>query len=428
MDVRYDLRLAWLNLTRSRGITALMVLAIGLGVGACMTMLTVLHVMDGDPLPARSARLFRVVMDPQPGHAGKLAHRNLTYIDAQNLLHDGSAVPRAAIAAGEVVLSPPGQGASFAHGRFATAAFFAMFGVPMRYGRAWARADDERRSQVVVLGAALNRRLFDGADSVGREVTLSGHLFRVIGVAEDWNLAPKVYADLSQEPFGAADEFFAPLSTAMQLKLDFTGHLSCWGDGGDRRGSSDCAWLQFWAQLDTPAQQGAYRARLLHYAQSQRAPDRFQRVDGVALVGMMPWLRHVGVVPGEVRLQAWLALGFLLVCLANIVGLLLAKFLRRAGEISVRRALGARRRDILRQLVAEALMIGVLGGVLGFVFTMLGLWQVRRGPDRYAHVAHMDLPMLAVTLLLGVTATLLAALVPAWRSCRVPPALHLKTT
>jgi Predicted permease. len=56
----------------------------------------------------------------------------------------------------------------------------------------------------------------------------------------------------------------------------------------------------------------------------------------------MQWLATNHVVPEDVRMQAWLALGFLLVCVVNTVGLLLAKFLRRSGEIGVRRALGAR--------------------------------------------------------------------------------------
>jgi hypothetical protein len=59
------------------------------------------------------------------------------------------------------------------------------------------------------------------------------------------------------------------------------------------------------------------------------------------------------VVPGDVRLQMWLAFGFLRVCLVNTVGLLLAKFLRRSGEIGVRRALGASRAEIFLQCLSK---------------------------------------------------------------------------
>ena len=215
----------------------------------------------------------------------------------------------------------------------------------------------------------------------------------------------------------------------MQLKLTFTGHLSCWGNGGDRRTSPDCSWLQFWVRLTDPQQVHAYREHLLHYAQTHRTDDRFEHPDrGVGLYDLTAWLRHVGVVPDAVKLQAWLAQGFLLVCMANIVGLLLAKFLRRSDEISVRRALGARRMDILWQLMMEAAIVGVCGGLVGLGFTALGLWDVRHGPGSYAQVAYLDVPMLLSTVALAVVATVLAALIPAWRTCRVAPAINLKIT
>jgi len=109
------------------------------------------------------------------------------------------------------------------------------------------------------------------------------------------------------------------------------------------------------------------------------------------------------------------------------MALLLAKFLRRSGEISVRRALGARRRDIFVQFGIESVVIGVAGGVLGVLIAELGLWSVRHRPDDYAHIARMDASMLLATLALAVFASMMASLLPAWRACRVAPALQLKT-
>ena len=145
------------------------------------------------------------------------------------------------------------------------------------------------------------------------------------------------------------------------------------------------------------------------------------------LYGLMSWLAHENLVPNDVRLQLWLALGFLFVCMLNIVALLLAKFLRRSGEIGVRRALGARRRDIFVQLGTESALIGVAGGALGLAIAQLGLWSIRQRPDDYAALARMDVPMLLGTLVLAVAASVLAGLLPAWRACRVAPALQLKT-
>ena len=78
----------------------------------------------------------------------------------------------------------------------------------------------------------------------------------------------------------------------------------------------------------------------------------------------MDYLRVQSVVPEDVRLQVWLAFGFLGVCLLNTVGLLLAKCLRRSPEIGVRRALGASRRRIFVQFLVEAGVIGLAGGAL----------------------------------------------------------------
>ena len=118
---------------------------------------------------------------------------------------------------------------------------------------------------------------------------------------------------------------------------------------------------------------------------------------------------------------------FFLVCLVNTVGLMLAKFLRRAGELGVRRALGASRRHIFAQLLVEAGIVGVAGGIVGLGLAWVGLTLVRLNPNRSAQLAHMDLSMLATTFVLSVVAASLAGLLPAWRACQVPPGLHLKS-
>jgi putative ABC transport system permease protein len=141
----------------------------------------------------------------------------------------------------------------------------------------------------------------------------------------------------------------------------------------------------------------------------------------------MDWLDHNHVVPADVRLQTWLAFGFLLVCLLNTVGLLLAKFLRRANEIGVRRALGASRRAIFAQCLVEAGTVGLVGGILGLGLAMLGLWAVRQQPASYAELAHLDPAMLAATFVIAVVASVLAGLLPAWHACQVTPAIQLKS-
>ncbi|UGB37457.1 ABC transporter permease [Frateuria soli] len=429
----YYLDLALRSLRRSPVLTSLMVLAIGLGIGASMTMLTVLHVMTRDPLPELSAQLYYPHLDPLP--ANYPSHNewgdpsdNFTWPDAMALLKAHRADQQAAMAGGRVLAWPvqAGRMPFRVGGRYATAGFFELFGLRFEQGRGWTAADDEARARLVVLSHALAMKLFGRTDVVGRTVRLGDARFQVTGVTADWAPQPQFYADGSgRGNYGESDRFFLPLATALDLDLSVSGNQASWKEGG--RTSGNYTWLQVWVRLKDAAQARAYRQFLVDYSASQQKLGRFERPPGnAALYPMMGWLAHQKLVPNDLRLQLWLALGFLVVCLVNIVALLLAKFLRRSGEVSVRRALGARRRDIFVQFGVEAALVGSLGGLLGVAIAQAGLWSVRQRPDSYAHVARMDLSMLALTVLLAIAGSLLAGMLPAWRASRVAPALQLK--
>jgi putative ABC transport system permease protein len=431
----YYWSLALRSMWRSRILTALMVVAVGLGIGASMTMLTVLHVMSGDPLPGRSGVLFYPHLDPLPLKFSTPADYdpadNMTWPDAMALLAAHRATRQAAMAGGEVLVRAPlRDGSPFrAEGRYTTADFFTMFGVPFAAGEGWTAADDGARARVVVLSTSLARRLFGSANPIGRAVRLEDADFRVIGVTASWSPEPLFYADTVSRAFGKSDEFFLPLGAAVDLKFDGNGNFSGWGHDEEpsRMLSPTTSWLQVWVQLDDPARVAAYRQFLVDYSAQQKTLGRFERPPSSARLDTLAQrLEHQHLVPGDVRLQLWLALSFLVVCVLNIVALLLAKFLRRSGELSVRRALGARRRDVFLQLGTESLVIGVAGGVLGLLLAQLGLWSVRQRPDAYAQLASMDTSMLATTFVLSVAACLFAGFVPAWRASRVPPALQMK--
>jgi putative ABC transport system permease protein len=432
----YYLDLAWRSLRRSPVLTFLMVLAIGLGIGASMTMLTVLHVMSDDPMPGRSAQLFTPHVDPLPGHFPKNAYGpdpsiNFTYPDAMAILSAHRATYQAAMSGGELLARPElaGEHPFYVDGRYTTPDFFPMFGVPFLRGSSWTQVEDSAREHVVVLNETLSRKLFGTIDSVGRMAHLGDVDFRVIGVTADWHPTPMFYVDAYTSAFSDSDQFFVPLATAMDLKFDPKGDESGWGkESTIALTSPTLTWLQVWVQLDSASQVAAYRQFLFDYSAQQKKLGRFERPPTNArLYNLMDWMTLQGRVPSDIRLQLWLAFAFLVVCVLNIVALLLAKFLRRGGEISVRRALGARRWDIFVQLGVESLVIGIFGGTLGLLLAQLGLWSVRQRPDDYAHLAHMDANMLAQTFLIAIAASVLAGLMPAWRACRIAPALQLKT-
>lgn len=430
----YYLELALYSLRRSKALTLLMIVAIALGIGACMTTLTVLHVLSGDPLPERSGRLFMPQVDPRTASGFSSTsepEEQVTWIDGMNLLHAGRATRQVLMTGGVTPVQPenPGQDPFRSPVRMTTADFFPMFDVPFAFGHAWNAGDDESRSRIAVISSGLNDRLFKGQDSTGRTVRVNGADMRIVGVLKPWRPHPHFY-DINMGDFAEDEDVFVPLTTGRDLQIERMGSVDCWGSGTsseDALEKADCAWLQYWVQLDSPAAVAAYKQFLVDYSSEQKVAGRFERPPNVRLRSLMEWLDFQRVVPDDVRLQSWLALGFLLVCLVNTVGLMLAKFLRRSGDVGVRRALGASRGDVFAQLLTESGMIGLAGGIGGLLLTMVGLWLVRQQPDPYARFATLDMSMLALTFLLAIGATLVAGLLPAWRACQVAPALQLKT-
>ncbi|RRN56325.1 FtsX-like permease family protein [Pseudoxanthomonas sp. SGNA-20] len=429
----YYFNLALRSFRRDRALTALMVLAVALGIGACMTTLTVFRVLSGDPIPSKSDRLFYVQLDAasRDGYTpGEEPNDQLTRYDAEALLREKRAPRQALTTGGFVKITPErsGQAPFTSAARFASADFFPMFEVPMLYGSGWSSGDDDARARVVVLGKETNERLFGGGNSVGQRVLLDRTEFTVVGVVDQWRPTPRFY-DLTNDRFAETEGVFLPFSTSRDLNLDRQGNIDCWGDtGGDSTGpNAPCAWMQYWVELESPAQAAAYRDYLVNYSDQQRAAGRFERPTNVRLRNVMELLEYNRVVPQDVVMQLWLGFGFLLVCLVNTIGLLLAKFLRRGSEIGVRRALGASRKAIFAQCLVEAGTVGLFGGVLGLGLAMLGLWGVRQQPASYANLAHLDGWMLLLTFVLAVASSVLAGVVPAWRAMQVAPAIQLKS-
>jgi putative ABC transport system permease protein len=190
---------------------------------------------------------------------------------------------------------------------------------------------------------------------------------------------------------------------------------------------SDCVWVGYMAELDDAAAVLKYRQYLDNYAREQQRIGRFHWSPNNRLRDIPAFLDNEHVVPSDTRVSFLVALGLLIVCLVNTVGLLLAKFLRRSGEIGVRRALGASRAAIYAQFLTEAGAISICGGALGLLLTAIGVLCVDQVlPASFAGQAKIDAVLLVLTLLLAVIATLLAAIYPTFRASSVQPAWQLK--
>ncbi|HEX7324770.1 MAG TPA: FtsX-like permease family protein [Rhodanobacteraceae bacterium] len=436
----YYLELAWRSLKRTPVLSALMVLTIALGIGASMTTLTVERLLSGDPVPARSATLYHPQVNPTlPPRMDTEPTSAMDYRSAVELWGAQLAERQVLVANSPVRVNVPGSGTSPLPRQLllTTRDFFGMFSAPFRFGGAWTLRDEARRAPVAVISAALNRRLFGGADSVGRSVLLDDREVRIVGVLAPWRPVPRFYdvwnGHYMQGKTGSfyqrAEDVYLPFFTGLDIFTPPEHAISvhfCWATGiphGPME-SWPCAWVSLWVQLSTPQKVNAYRRFLANYAEQQKRAGRF-RSAATRMPDLMSWLAWNDVVPASVRVQAWMALAFLLICLVNTSGLLLSRFMRRSGEIGVRRAMGASRRSVFAQCLTESGLVGVMGGVGGWFLTLLGLWIVRQQPSPYADLAQMNLPMFAASFLTAVGASLAAGVLPAWRASRVSIALQL---
>jgi putative ABC transport system permease protein len=441
----YYVTLALRSLRRNVVLTALMITAIGVGIAAAAITLTIFRAMSGDPIPSKSAQLYTPQIDNWgpingQGIGGKAITGTddglpaaLSYTDALGLMRAHAAARQAAMFRTGVAVTPPNaeQRPFAADVRATYADLFAMFQVPFQYGAPWNAADDEARAPVVVIARALNDRIFGGANSIGRTIRLNSDQYRVVGVIDRWSPAPRFYELFADSGFGKDEQVFMPFSVAVARRLAATSN-SCGrnpiGTGEDALLRSECIWIEFWAELPDAASARRYASFLHNYASAQRDSGRFSWPARTALRNVRQWLAYHHVVSSEVRILVAVSFSFLLVCLINAMGLMLAKFMTRAGSVGVRRALGASRGAIFAQGLIEAGIIGLVGGLLGLALTALGLVSSRALlPANLSILTHLDAVDVALAILLAIGATLLAGLYPTWRASRVQPAWQLKT-
>jgi len=432
----YYLDLGLCSLRRNPALTALMVMAIGFGVAASMITWSVFRAVSGNPIPDKSAQLFTPQVDswgPRQNLKGEPGPA-LDYVDAMALMRAHEAKRQTLLYPVKMSVMPGGQRdlPLAANGYAVYGDFFPMFEVPFQYGSGWREQDDKSRSADVVISGQLNQKLFGGADSVGRTVTLNGHDYRVVGVTAHWNPKPRFFDLFSTDGFEDASDFYMPFTRALDLHMRTAGANSCRGNltytSWEDYLQSNCVWITPWVELDGTADVAHYRRFLESYATDQQRAGRFGWAPNVRLRDVMQWLDYRQVVPPESRISLLVALGFFLICLVNTIGLLLAKFLRCSGEIGVRRALGATRREIYEQYLIEAGTVGLTGGVLGLLLTVVGVSGVGvLFPPQIAKLAQLDFSLVGMTLAVAIIATVLAAFYPAWRAAHVQPAWQLKS-
>ena len=435
----YNLRIALLSLKRNRILSAVIVGGIALGIAVSTMFSTMRHAFAKNPIPEKSDLLHYVRMDswdplkPYPGDDPTLPPTQIAYRDMVEIMKSEIPVRQGGTFKANLLLFPEkniGRPRKVMT-RMCFSDFFPMFDVPFKYGSGWDKRADEGPEPVVVLDAETNDLLFGGQDSVGKMVRIEDRDFKVVGVLDVWRPTIKFYdvtTNFTQPPEG----IYMPFNFLRPMKIQTNGNTDGWKSpprpGFEGLLVSETCWIQMWVELPADRVE-AYQDFLAAYVGEQKKAGRFPRPLNNRVTPLMGWLKEQKVVPDEITAMAVVSLLFLAVCSLNLMGLLLAKFLARAPEIGVRRALGARRLDIFVQHLVECELVGVVGGFVGLGLAGVGLLWMNNWMKTMAARAdlfRMDVPMALFSLALSLVAGLLAGAYPAWRICRIPPAVHLK--
>jgi putative ABC transport system permease protein len=442
----YYVRLALMSFRRNPGLTALMVLAIGLGIAVCVVTVTMYRAMAGNPMWHKDDVLYAVTFDswdPEQAYYDQepesihLPPPQLTYRDLNALYESDIPVRKAKSYTPYGVLTTADGKTKPAQGqlRVTTRDFFDMFDTPFLYGGPWSEAAERGPDPVIILSKESNDKLFAGQNSVGRTVLFNDREFRIVGVVDSWLMLPRVY-DLESGALNEPEDAYAPFLWGERMELLNSGNTNCWKpepiDNFKDFLGSECVWTQLWVELPDQASVERMQAFLDNYAKEQKAAGRYARPLNNRLTRPSQWLVDNEVVTSDNRLLVGIAFAFLAVCLINTVGLLLAKFLNGAPITGVRRALGASRRHVFLQLLTEVGVVAAAGAMLGLILGALGLWGLRAlyaDPNRaggYQALAQVDTTSVVAAIVLAIVAAIAAGLYPAWRIGRLPPARYLK--
>ncbi|MQA89668.1 MAG: FtsX-like permease family protein [Gemmatimonas sp.] len=372
-----DFRLALRALRHTTGFAATVVFILGLGIGMATAVFTVYHAVLLRELPVRDQGELVVLWGEVPGQVENVGMPYPTYLefrDGNRSLQNAAAVLHNVL--DRQLLLRDGDVVAPIQGSYVTGNYFQTLGTRPFLGRFIQPEDDVVGAEpALVLSYATWQQFFGGdPDVVGRPLTLSGTTFtlRIVGVAPP-GLGYPAGTDawlplLAGVPPAVSD------STGRAVPLNVVGRL---------------------APNGTPAQARAEFLTALHTVPSRGLPEGQLQATAEPLTE---------VVLGDAR-PALIALGIavallLLIACANVGNLLLVRAGGRTHEMAIRRALGAGSGQVVRHLLAESLVLGLMGGAVGLLLAN-GLIRV------LLTFAPPELPRLD-TIQLGVVPTIIA--------------------